>query len=400
MMKLRVLFALLILAGLGPGLSQSPTQAQEASPACVTDYDPQTDYFPDKMEVTQAQNFSLRYENNYKVLTVEDAFDGAPAFSYVLIQCGTPPPATETFPAGTQFIEVPTGRVVALSTTQLPHLVALGMPDSLIGVDSFTYINTPEVLAKIEAGELIEVGFGAEVNLEAILEAEADLVMAYGFNPDTDAHPKLLEVGIPTALSADWREQTPLGRAEWLKFTAAFLNAEAAANAAFEQIVADYTALAALTADLPAEDRPLVLWNSYDSFGGAWSIPGQQTYVGVLLSDAGGQMAVAEDNAATFAPYSFEVVYDQALGADVWLANGFGVVTLDDLLAQDARYADFAAFQAGAVWNYDLDQNANGGNNYFELGATRPDLVLADLLAIFYPDLMPGHEFSFFRRME
>jgi len=44
-------------------------------------------------------------------------------------------------------------------------------------------------------------------------------------------------------------------------------------------------------------------------------------------------------------------------------------------------------------------ENANGGNNFYEWGVASPQLVLADLLAIFHPDLKLDHEFAFYQRL-
>ena len=97
---------------------------------------------------------------------------------------------------------------------------------------------------------------------------------------------------------------------------------------------------------------------------------------------------------------SFEAVYADALDADIWVINEFGIFTLEELLALDARFADFSAVSNGNVWNDNLEVNANGGNNYYELGVTNPHLVLQDLVAIFHPDLLPDHEFHFYRHFE
>jgi iron complex transport system substrate-binding protein len=403
MKRLPIVLLLLILSGL---LALPPAAAQDAVPAanltgeCVTDYDPNVDYFPDKIAITDAVNFTVEYFNHYKVVTVTNAFDGAEPFTYVLTQCGTPAPDAAAFPAGTQFIDVPADKIITMSTTQLPHLTALGLVDKLVGLDSFLYVNSPEVRARIDAGELVEIGSGAEVNVELALELEPDIVMTFGFNPASDAHPVLIEAGIFTALNAEWREPTPLARAEWIKYTALFYNAEARAEAVYADIVNAYNAARELAARVPEDERPVVLWNSYSSFAEAWSIPGAQTYVGALIRDAGGVVALGEQAPEGSALLSFEAVYDGALDADVWIANAFGVSTLDDLLALDSRYADFAAVRNGRVWNNDLDVNENGGNNYFELGVTNPHLILQDLVAIFHPDLLPDHQFNFYRRLE
>ena len=75
-----------------------------------------------------------------------------------------------------------------------------------------------------------------------MLDLDPDVVMTNGFNPDTDAHPVLMDAGIFTALNSEWLEPTLLGRAEWIKFTALFFNAEAQATAVFEDIVSQYEA--------------------------------------------------------------------------------------------------------------------------------------------------------------
>jgi iron complex transport system substrate-binding protein len=316
------------------------------------------------------------------------------------VQCGTPAPDADDFPEDTQFIEVPAGNIISLSTTQLPHLDALNLLDHLVGVDSFDFISNPAVREMIDNGELTAVGQGATINVEAVLDLEPDLVLTSGFDPSTDAHPVLIDSGIFTALNADWREGTPLGRAEWIKYVALFYNAEAQAEGAYNTIVTAYNEAKELAASVPEDERPDVLWNSFSAFSEVWSIPGTETYAGRLIQDAGGVIAPAGLVQAEQNDVAFEVVYDQALDADIWITNLFGVFTQEDLLAVDPRYADFAAFQSGNVWNNNLDVNEFGGQNYFELGVTNPHLILRDLVAIFHPDLLPNHEFVFYRRLE
>ncbi|MEL6525076.1 MAG: ABC transporter substrate-binding protein [Chloroflexota bacterium] len=389
------LFSLLLMTSL---LVILPVSAQEVNltDECVAEYDPEVDYFPEKVEVNEAENFAVEYFNNYKIVTVTDAFAGADPFTYVLVQCGTPAPETAELPDNTQFIEVPTGDFIAMSTTQVPHLIDLDLLDNLVGLDSTLFVNSPEVVELIEADELIEVGSGSDVNVELVLETEPDIVMTFGFDPASDAHPILIEAGIFTALNAEWREATPLARAEWIKYTALFYNAEAAGTEAYDDISTAYEEARELAASIPEDERPTVLWNTFSSFSEAWLIPGAETYTGVLIQDAGGQIALGEEAPAYSAFVGFEPVYDGALDADVWVTNLFGVTTLDGLLAQDERYADFSAAQNGNVWNNSLDVNENGGNNYFELGVTNPHLILQDLVAIFHPELVPDHEFTFF----
>ena len=392
-MKSTLLAIIVLLASLLPAAALDANLRD----GCVEDYRADVDYFPQKIEVVDAAKFTVEYFNNYKLVSVADAFDGASDFHYVLVQCGTPAPSPADFAEGAQFIEAPTGDLITLSTTQLPALSQLGLLDRLAGVDSGFYISTPEVIAMIADGQVAEVGFGNQVNIELVLELEPQLVMSYGFNPASDAHPLLLEAGVFTALDASWRELSPLGRAEWLKFIALFYNEEERANEIYADIVAQYQAVkdsAAL-----AEDRPTVLINSFLGYADAWYIPGEDTYVGQLIRDAGGDLLLAQAGSASSQGLGFEAVYEGGLDADIWLVETFGVYSGADLLALDSRFGDFAAFQSGDLWNNNRDENANGGNNYYEWGVTNPHLVLADLLAILHPELKPNHEFAFYQQL-
>ena len=144
---------------------------------------------------------------------------------------------------------------------------------------------------RIDAGAVAELGFGAQINIEKALELEPDLVMSYGFDPTSDAHPVLLEAGVFTALDASWREQSPLGRAEWLKFLALFYNREAEAQALYDEIVEQYETLRRLAADIAEADKPSILLNSFLGYANAWHIPGAESYVGQLIHDGRRKLA-------------------------------------------------------------------------------------------------------------
>ena len=366
---------------------------------CVADYDPDVDYFPDKIEITHAEGFEVEYFNHYKVLRTLTPYPGATeSVAYVLVQCGTPAPQGYE---GAQRVEVPVDSFAAFSTTQIPHLKELGHLDSLIAMDTFGYqlVFEPEVQAMIAAGDVVDLGSGTTVNVELALDIAPDVVMANGFDPATDAHPVLIDAGIVTVLNSEWLEPTLLGRAEWIKFTAVFFNEEARAAEGFDHIVSEYQAVSDLAAGVPEDQRATVLWNSYSTYSESWIIPGQQTWVGQLLRDAGVNYVLMDESPDQSQSFSFEPVIEAGLDAPLWIPNAFLVNTLDDLLGQDERYADFAAFQSGDVFNDTNRVSANGGNDYWETGVTNPHLLLQDLVSIFYPDLLPDHELVFYKKL-
>lgn len=393
MKKILILLSLLLV-------STALARGTNNTDGCVTSYHADTDYFPEKLSFTYAQGVEVEYFNNYKVVRTLEPYPGATeAVQYVLVQCGTPIPDPRQFAEGTQFIQVPAGDIITLSTTQLPHLSSLGLLDNLIGLDTIKYVNTPAVIERFETGKLIEVGGGTSVNIEMVLDSEASVVMAYAYQAE-DAPQVLMDAGVFTAINNSWLEPTLLARTEWLKFTALFYNEEARATQVFDNIVSEYESLAALTDTIPASERVSVLWNAYSSYSDAWSIPGQQTWVGSLLADVGVDYVLQDSAPERSQKVSFEVVYDAGFDAPIWVANAFGVNTIADLLAQDARYEDFAAFQNGQVYSNNARVNENGGNDFYETGTTNPQLLLADLIHLFYPELLPEHELVFYKKLD
>jgi cobalamin transport system substrate-binding protein len=408
-MKLRLLLLSLVLAifSVLPVIAQDSTPeatafAASAPTSCVMGFDPQKDYFPEKVEPDYSKGWTVEYHNTYKVVNVTTPWPGATArdaFRYILYECGTPKP--EGY-GGAEFIQIPAGNVIALGTSYTPQLKELGVLDDLIGVDSFDFFNTPEVVDMIAAKKLIAVGSGSSVNVEAVLNADPSLILTFGSgSPDYDAHPALIQAGAPVVVASDYVEQTPLGQAEWIKFTSMFYDKEATANEVFGEKADAYNKLVGLTKDV--SDKPLVLWNSYSSYSNNWFIPGTESFAANYVRDAGGSLVLGDspelqgNNNAL--PFDFEAVYAAGQNADIWMPGVFGIKTLEDLVTQDERYADFAAVKNDQVYNYDARENANGGNDYFENGVANPQDVLADLITIFHPDLLPDHALIYFRQL-
>ena len=389
------LLILLLLLGL-----VSPLVAQDANltQGCVADFDPTVDYFPHKATLVNASGLEIEYHGHYKLVRTLQPWPGAAAaVEYLLLQCGTPLPAGHEDALA---VEVPVNRVISLATTQLPNLLDLGHIDQLIAVDNGDYVNTPAVLTMLREGALAEVGNGPSINVELVLELAPDLVLANGFNPETDAHPVLLEAGVFTAINADWLEPGLPARAEWLKFIALFFNEEARAEALYAQLMADYAAAAALAATMPVGERVTALLNTFSPYSDAWIIPGQQSWVGQLLQDAAVNYVLMDAvTGAVNQPFDFETVFAAGIDAPVWILNRFQMDSLAALLAEDERYAEFAAYRAGAVYNTDARVNEHGGNDYWETGLARPHLLLRDLVKLFYPELLPQHELIFHRRL-
>lgn len=371
-----------------PLMAQDTTTITENSTEdCVSEYDETVNYFPDQVEVEYAEKFSVEYFDNYKVLTVVTPWEEE--VSYLLVQCGTPAP--DDIEAAT-VIEVPVQSVVTTSTTFLPHIVDQNVVERLVGIDNLSFTSLPEVLERIEAGEIAEVYADFAPNREVLIELDPELIIMQDFAPD-GASAQLREDGLTTALNYDFTDITPLGQAEWGKYIALFFNTEAVANENFETVLNEYQALTALTEDV--EDRPTVM--ASEPFQGSWFVPGGNSYSAQILEDAGADYLWSENEASGGFEVEFETVLDVAGEADYWVNVNW--TTLDAALEATPTFDAFAPVQDQTVYAYNNAIGPNGGNLYFEEGAANPHLVLADLIAIFHPDLLPEHEMIYYRQV-
>lgn len=358
---------------------------------CVDTFDPAVDYFPDKVTPDYAIGWTVEYHNHYKLVSLPTPWNKATTtFQYLLVQCGTPVP--EGYP-DLPVIEVPVKRVITMSSTQLPHLLKLNRLDVLVGHENFQNVNMPEVRALIDAGKLVEIGSGAAVNVEVAIDAAPDLILPYSLgNPEQDAHPKLIEAGLPVVLTAEYMETTPLGRVEWVKFMALFLNEEARANVSFAGTAERYQAMAKVAQDVAT--RPTAFTGI--PRGDSWYVAGGRSYVAQFLADAGAQYLWADDESTGTTPLAVEAVFDQVHDGAFWF-NTSTWTTMADVLTTDSRLAELAAYQSGHIYNNNARLNEFGSNDYWENGLANPDVVLADLIKILHPELLPDHALVYYR---
>ncbi|MHA6618137.1 ABC transporter substrate-binding protein [Pseudonocardia sp. DLS-67] len=362
-----------------------------APPGRSADCPPGAGSVPAPVDLRYATNVSVREADGYRVLTIARPFPGGAPESTVLVPCGAPAPALPPELAGAPVVEVPVRSVYAASTTQLPMIVAVGALDALTGVGTPGFVSGPEVRARIDAGRVAGFATGGQVDVERVVAAAPDVLLSEG--TDDPAFPTLREAGIPVLGWAEYLESGPLAQAEWIKVMGVLTGREAEAERVFTAIEARYRELAALAAGGPPV--PVLAGQVYE---GGWRVPTGGSTAGALLRDAGATWSQAGNPASGGIPEDFETVYTADGAAPVWIADG-PWPTLADVTAADPRYAALAAVRTGQVWNRDRRIGPTGGNELHERGVTHPDEQLADLVAVLHPDLLPGHELTYLRRV-
>jgi iron complex transport system substrate-binding protein len=263
-----------------------------------------------------------------------------------------------------------------------------------MAIDDPTYVFNLDIQSRAAADEIAMVGSGASADIEKLISLDPDVVMTNAYGSVYDSHPKMLEANLPVVINADYLEESPLGRAEWGKFIAAFYDQEDLAAVEFDRVKAAYNEAKALAES--ATEKVTVITNT--DYQGTWYVPGGQSFAANLMKDAGANYLFADQEGSTL-PLSFEVVFDKGKDADYWINVGFPTDKAS-LLALDTRYTEFKAYQTDRVYNNNARANANGGLDYFESGVANPDVVLKDLVKIFYPELLPNHTLYYYQLLK
>ncbi|WCC80056.1 ABC transporter substrate-binding protein [Cutibacterium equinum] len=377
--------------------ASSSSQAQQG---CIKDFDSSKDYFPDKATFSDARGLTVSYHKSYKVVTVKTPSNTSKKeTTYVLVQCGAPQPKLDGDLAQAQKITIPTTRVALGSTTGPMKFQMMNKLDSVVGMTSVDKVGDPKTRQALKDHKVADFGVGdetTEVNTEKLAALRPDLFIISGHD-DPSKFAKVKEMGTPVVAEPDFLENTPLGRAEWIKYDALFVNAEKAANAKYDDIAKRYHETTKLTANVTT--RPSVLYGY--QFKGVWYIKSNENYSIQFLRDAGGEYVFKDVHGVTSSKLDTETILKKAHDADFWIdgqINESQKASIPTIVKDDPRMKTLKPVRNGNVWNGVLRDDPKHGNDYWQTGVVRPDLVLADLSAILHPELSKNHTFTFYKK--
>lgn len=325
------------------------------------------------------------------LLTVTNPWQGADNVAAQLFIARDGETAPEGFDG--QVLEGDAERIVAMSSTHIAMLDAVGEVVRVVGVSGIDYISNPDIQARRD--RIGDVGYEGNINYELLLSLDPDLVLLYGVNGASGMEPKLRELGIPFLYVGDYLEESPLGKAEWLVALSEVVGKRAEGEKVFAEIPVRYNALKQRVAE-NALDAPSVMLNM--PYGDSWFLPSTESYAVRLIEDAGGDYIYKKNTGNASTPVDMEKAYLLASAADMWLNVGMAN-SLGEVRAACPKFADTRCFRNGDVYNNNARTNAAGGNDYFESAVVHPDLVLRDLVKIFHPELVE-EDFVYYKRLK
>jgi iron complex transport system substrate-binding protein len=326
-----------------------------------------------------ATGFEVEQRDGWRMLSVHDPQEETGEVTrFALIPRGTNP----DIPAGIERVEVPVRSVICMTSLQLSNLIAMGRTDIVVGVTSTRHLLNPEMQARLADGRTRRIGIEGNFDPEVIMGIDPDLIIISPYK--RGGYDALREVGIPLLPHFGYQETTPLGQAEWIECIGELLGRRAEADSLFAGIEGRYEALCELAA--AAMPRPTVL--SGELRGGNWYAVGGESYLARLFRDAGADYFLADDTRAGGVTLDFEQVYAGASEARYWrILNSFdGQFSYDALRRQDTRYSDFRAWKERGIVYCNMREVP-----FYENTPVEPDVVLADFIKVFHPELVPDH---------
>ena len=361
--------------------------------SCKQETTKKVDYIKAKTSISFAKGFDILTENEITKLIIKSPYPKAEkAFEYTIWE--KDPKATR-FDVLQNEILVPIKKIVVTSTTHIPILELLGEENSLIGFPHSKYISSEKTRALIEAGKIRELGKEASLNTEVLLDIKPELVVGFSMGKSNKTFTTIKNAGIPVILNGDWLEETPLGRAEWIKFFGILFSKEKQADSIFNNIKTNY--FAAKEIAKKATRKSSILSGAIMSKD-IWNLPAGESFVAQFLTDANTNYLWKDSKGKGSLSISFESILDRGKDADIWIAPGYFSSKMQ-MLNNNANYSAFSAFKKDKMFTFSNKVGETGGVIYFELGPTRPDLVLKDIIKIAHPSLLKEYQPTFFEKM-
>ncbi len=346
----------------------------------------------EKNEIHYAKGFELYKRKGYSLLKITHPWPGnATSLTYILKEKnGIIPDSLSQFTT----ISVPIKSVVVTSTTHIPALELLGVENTLIGFPNTDFISSPKTRKRIDSGKIKEVGTNETLNTEILIDMAPEVIVSFGLNNNNPTLDNLQKSGLKVLINGDWNEQSPLGKAEWIKFFGALYGLGTKANLVFSTIEKEYQSTLTLTQK--TKHKPTVL--SGAMYQDQWYVPQGESWMAIFLKEAQSNYLWSNTKGTGSLYLPFEAILEKAQKAQFWIAPG-DFSSLKEMNDSNPHYAKFEAFKNKKVYSYALHKGAKGGILFFEWSSTRPDWVLKDLIAIFHPELAPQHRPYFFEKL-
>ncbi|XP_057972065.1 uncharacterized protein LOC131160417 isoform X2 [Malania oleifera] len=321
-------------------------------------------------KVEDAAYFHIYYGQTFKVIK-----NNADGMSYLLIQNNSRMAGKRKYcTSRIKSFDIPLSNY-SIDTEYFPvsFLELLGLQGSIKGITSEA-VTSPCLLKSIQEGEV-----------QIINQSEPQQLTQFAahFTSHSD-QPQPCNF----ATCQPFAEDTPLQRAEWIKYMGTFANLEARANQVYDAVKKNYLCLANATSNMTTPYKRVVAW-----IEDVWTFT-KDTYKLKYVEDAGGENVDSSINKIKYnisnpgdldefhaILCTLDVVIDETHTSDPASYNLSSF--LQNINVEDYSFFSFITNQT--LWRYDKRVHNSSTLDWYDGAISQPQLVLADLVEALFP---------------
>lgn len=327
-----------------------------------------------------AKGFKVKYLDDMVLLDINDPENReAERFHFAL----TDKDFTGQVPEGYTRLNTPVETAICMTSLQLSNFLKLGIPEKVVGITSTRHLHNEIMNRQLKEGKTHKIGIEGNFDNEVIMALNPDVIFISPFK--RGGYDAIRNVDIPMIPHLGYKELTPLGQAEWIKVIGLLTGNSAKANQEFNSIEKRYNDLKAMVDTVST--RPTVF--SGEMRGGNWYAVGGKSFLAQLFRDAGGNYFLKDNEESGGVTLDYETVYTNAANADYWrIVNSFdGNFDYNVLKEEDNRYTDFDAWKKHGVIYCNMKEVP-----FYERMPVEPEVILADFIHVFHPNILPDHK--------
>lgn len=334
--------------------------------------------------ITAAKGLTIEHYDGYTIVKVKNPWkDGALLQTYALVPRDAEVPTS--LPDGVTVVRTPLKNAAVYSSVHGSVIKGLGELASIKGVCDAEYFNMPEIQSGLKAGMVANVGNSQSPTVEKLVEMSPDAIILSPFQ--NAGYGVLTNLKVPIIECADYMENTPLGRAEWIKFFGELYGKTDVADSIYDATADSYNKLKAKVAK--AVKKPKVLTEML--YSGVWYVPGGDSYMARILEDAGAVYPWSSDKSSGSLSLDYAQVLEKAGDADFWFIKPMMSMSYSSLQKENQLYAQIKAFKTKHIY-----QCVTVNSTFFQDFPFHPQVLLMDLVAILHPEMAEGYETKYY----
>ncbi|WP_170226978.1 ABC transporter substrate-binding protein [Luteibaculum oceani] len=262
-----------------------------------------------------------------------------------------------------------------LSATHTAFIDVLDAIENIRAVDFCRFHASRALKNSCKHGDIIELGQISSIGAEKILESGVSIVTISGFDDLPGWAEKSKKLNISPTRVWEWKEEHPLGKAEWLIAFGYLTGKENKALQIFKKEEEDYKRISD-----PSPDQKTYIFSG-NAYQGIWYCPNTDSYLNKVFRKTGLTLTLDSLSGTASSPISAEQAFTALNNSQKWIYHG-SCKTFDCLLSEEPRLQYLNKDIQSEIWAPNKLLAEDGSNAFWELSTVYPSRLLEDFVAI------------------